>query len=929
MPGAGGLPTGTVTFLFTDIEGSTRLWEQHPEEMKSALARHDEILRAAVESNGGHLVKATGDGVHAVFAAAIDGVHAAMHAQAALAAESWSVPEAISVRMGLHTGEAEGRDGDYFGTATNRAARLMAAANGGQVLLSLATEELVRDAVGSAYEIDDLGEHRLRDLARSERLFEIRRQGASAERRPVRSLDSYPTNLPVQLTSFVGRDAEVEAISEALEEARLVTLVGVGGVGKTRLATQVAAEVLPRFPDGVWLCELATATDPDSLSQVTAAALGVNRRAGVTVEASVVDFLRMKNLLVVLDNCEHLLDAAGTLVEDVLRACPDVRILATSREGLAVMGEQVWPLRSLRVPRSATDAELADVGAIRLFVERARAVRPAFDLEGSNAGAVVEICRRLDGIPLAIELAAARIEAMSAVEIAALLDERFRLLTGGRRTAVERHQTLRAAVDWSYSLLTETERQIFGRLAVFSGTFDAAAASEVVAGDGVEAWDVREALAALVAKSLIVREETAEGTTRYQMLETLRQYAREQLDALGTADSWRLRHAHYFMTFAETTAPLLLGADEIVWRPRVGDEIDNLRAAVLFGLDSDDPAAVEYALRTIAALSVEGTMRRSAGIVTWAEQALPKLDEAATPAVKMSVFGAAAMAATLRGEAARIQELANRALENGIVPECRTPNMALVASCLAQLGLGKPQDALELAYSHIREMDRLASPLHEFDRANLRGTAAIWSVFAGEDARGRELAEESLAIADRIRNPSARAIALYAAGLTIEPEDPDEALRHQEESIALTRGGASDVVLTGALARAGFLRARGGDRPGALSALREAIAHAYDDADPPGTAGAIHLAALGAVALRDDDFACTLAGGLRGALAPFLLETPRDTHELGAQLDAARQRMGDQPFRDALARGQAMSYDELIGYALLELDRFIADTHDV
>jgi predicted ATPase/class 3 adenylate cyclase len=555
----GELPAGTVTFLFTDLEGSTRLWEQYPEGMKDALAHHDEILRGAVESHGGYVVKTTGDGLHAAFSVAPGAIDAARDAQRALA--NFEGPGGpMRVRMGVHTGAAAHRDGDYYGTPVNRAARLAAAAHGGQVVVSLATAELVGDDLPEGTELTDLGEHRLRDLSRPEHVFQLRAPGLATTFPPLRTVDAYPTNLPLQLTSLVGRDDVLSKVVKALEYSRLVTITGVGGVGKTRLATQVAAELLPRLPDGAWLCELAAANDPDSLVQVAAATLGVQQRPNVSLEGSILEYLRAKDLLIVLDNCEHLLDAASRLAEGVLHECPDIRILATSREGLAVEGEQVWPLRSLEVPAGATTEELAVSGAGRLFEERAQAVAPGFEIDSRSANAIAEICRRLDGIPLALELAAARVASMSPTEIEALLDERFRLLTGGRRTAVERHQTLRATVDWSYSLLERTERLVFDRLGVFAGSFDGAAVAAVVAGEGIEHWDVVNAMASLVGKSMVSAEITANDTTRYSMLETLRQYARERLDESGDADAWRRRHVAHYAAFAEDAAPGLVGA---------------------------------------------------------------------------------------------------------------------------------------------------------------------------------------------------------------------------------------------------------------------------------------------------------------------------------------------------------------------------------
>ncbi len=603
------LPSGTVTFLFTDLEGSTRLWEQHPDAMRPALARHDAIVRDAIEGHKGFVVKTTGDGFHAAFATAHDAIDAAVAAQLAVGGEPWGVTGPLRVRMGLHTCEAELRDGDYYGSAVNRAARLESVAHGGQIVVSAATSELVRD---TGVELVDLGEHRLRDLTVAERVFEIRAAGLLAGFPPLRSVDAFPGNLPRQLTSFVGRHDELAGVAKAIEEWRLVTLTGTGGVGKTRLAVQVAAEVLPRFGDGAWLCELAAAADGETMAQVAAAELGVSQRPAMSLEASIRDYLRTKELLLVLDNCEHLLGPVSLFAENVLRECRGVRILATSREGLAVGGEHVWPLRSLPLP-DASGAGIATNDAVRLFVERAEAARASFGLDVSNERAVGEICRRLDGIPLAIELAAARVVSMSPLEISGLLDERFRLLTGGRRSAVERHQTLRATVDWSYSLLGEREREVFDRLGMFAGSFDARAAQAVVVGDGVEAWDVLDALAELVAKSMVVAEETAEDTTRYQMLETLRQYARERIDEQGDPDRWRRRHGEYSAAWAEEAGAGLVGPDELAWRSRESAELDNLRAAVTWALDRDDPDDIALALRIIGALADELLMNFSGG----------------------------------------------------------------------------------------------------------------------------------------------------------------------------------------------------------------------------------------------------------------------------------------------------------------------------
>ena len=682
------LPSGTVTFLFTDLEGSTRLWEEHPDAMRPALARHDELVRAAIEASSGTVVKTTGDGFHAAFAVAADAVDAAIAAQLELAGEPWAETGPLRVRMGLHTGAAELRDGDYYGSAVNRAARLMSVANGGQIVVSLATSELVRE---SDVELFDLGEHRLRDLTVAERVYEVRAPGLASGFPPLRSLDAFPGNLPRQLTSFVGRDQELSAIAKALGDWRLVTLTGTGGVGKTRLAVQVAAEVLPRFRDGAWLCELAVATDGETMAQVVAAELGVSQRPGMSLEASISDYLRPKELLLVLDNCEQLLGPVSVLAERVLRECPGIRVLATSREGLAVGGEHLRPVRSLPLP-DAAGVGTATNDAVRLFVERAEAARASFGLDRSNVDAVGEICRRLDGIPLAIELAAARTVALSPADIATLLDERFRLLTGGRRTAVGRHQTLRATVDWSYSLLESRERLVFDRLGVFAGSFDAGGATAVVADDSIEAFDVLDALTALVAKSMVVTEDTPDGHGRFRMLETLRQYAQEQLDQAGETDQWRRRHAEYFATWAEVAGPGLEGPDELAWRAREVAELDNLRTAVMLSLDRDDPGDIDLALRIIGALANEAWVHPSAGTAARAEQALSHVGSVSAQ-LRYAVTAAAAMHEYGLGNYERAQELARTAIGDGVPLGAPAPGMAHVllgtsASVLGQLERG-------------------------------------------------------------------------------------------------------------------------------------------------------------------------------------------------------------------------------------------------
>jgi predicted ATPase/class 3 adenylate cyclase len=904
------LPSGTVTFLFTDIEGSTRLWEEHGDAMQPALARHDALLRDAVVAHAGNVVKTTGDGIHAVFATAHDALDAAVAMQLGLGEEPFAETGPLRVRIGVHTCEAQYRDGDYYGSEVNRAARLMSIAYGGQVVISAVTRSLVRDG---SVELADLGEHRLRDLSMPERVFEVRAPGLSSGFPPLRSLDAFPGNLPRQLTSFVGRHQELAGMAKALEEWRLVTVTGTGGVGKTRLAVQVAAETLPRFGDGAWWCELAAASDGETMAQVVAAELGVSQRAGMSLPASVSEYLRPKELLLVLDNCEHLLDPVSAFAEQVLRECPGVRILATSREGLAVEGERVWPLRSLPLP-DASGAEIVTNDAVRLFVERAEAARAGFGADAANVGAVGEICRRLDGIPLAIELAAARVVSMSPREISGLLDERFRLLTGGRRSAVERHQTLRATVDWSYSLLAERERAVFDRLGVFAGSFDAKAAQVVAVGDGVEAWDVLDALTELVAKSMVLADVTADGTTRYQMLETLRQYARERIDERGDADQWRRRHGGYFAVWAEEAGPALEGSDELAWRVRETAELDNLRAAVTWALDRDDPDDVALALRIVSALADDSMWQPALGVGAWADAALAHLGNA-TPRVRYAVTAAAACYEFNLGNYGYAEELAVRAIGDGVPEGATGPGLGHLALAFAASLLGDVPRAIALELDAARMLDRdfPASPWRVFSHAMAGQSASLWGVPVA-----RAEAEVALHQARELANPSALAAALCSYGLVLADEDPDGALAAFDECIALGRRGASASMFSQALNYAAGVRARTGDLPRAARDLREGI----ERSQRLGSRAAVYLGVWSGVEVLTALERWAEAGVFDGVASTGIPVESRTGTPL-AVVPHARASYGPERYDEAVRTGAAMTYDEAVEYALAVLDEII------
>jgi predicted ATPase/class 3 adenylate cyclase len=547
------LPTGTVTFLFTDLEGSTRRWEQQPDAMQAALARHDVILRDAMGSHRGLVFSEMGDGIAAAFASASDAVAAAIEAQLGLGAEEWGEIGDLQARMGLHASVVELRaDGQYVNQPLNRCARLMAVAHGGQLVVSETVESLVRGALPPEVGLVDLGVHRLRDLDRPIGVFQATHPGLRREFPPLRSLDVLPGNLPEVRTPLVGRQREVREVAGLLESDRLVTLTGVGGVGKTRLALQVAAEVLDRFPDGVWLVGLAPIRDSALVPDTIAAAVGVRDQPGRSLVEVLCEALEHRCLLLVLDNCEHVISAVAQIADRLLDSCSELRLLATSREALGVAGEYRWPTPSLAVAGATVRdlGALVEVEAVQLFVERAQAVRREFAVNTDNAAAVAEICERLDGIPLAIELAAARVSVLGPHDILARLDERFRLLTGGSRTALERHQTLRAAIEWSYALLDEGERELFRRSTIFSGGFDLAAAEAVATGDDVDLAAVLDLLSGLIAKSMIIADVSG-ILTRYRILETLREYGRDRLIDSSESDTVRTRHARYYVNLAE------------------------------------------------------------------------------------------------------------------------------------------------------------------------------------------------------------------------------------------------------------------------------------------------------------------------------------------------------------------------------------------
>jgi predicted ATPase/class 3 adenylate cyclase len=653
------LPSSTLTFLFSDIEGSTKLWEHYPQAMKPALAQHDAILRTAIENSHGWIIKTTGDGVHAGFSNALDATRAAVsaqtHLQAPLGEVQLKVELQLKVRMGVTTGEAELRDGDYYGTAINRAARLMSVAHGRQILISTATMELVRDQLLDGMTLRDLGEHRLKDLSRPEHIFQLCHPSLPDEFPALTTLDSFPNNLPIQLTSFIGREKEITEIQGLLNSSRLVTLTGSGGTGKTRLSQEVGVQLLADFPHGVWLVELAPLSDPAQVIPALAQVFGLQEVPSNPLANLLIDYLRAKKLLLLLDNCEHLIETCAHLADDLLHQCVGLKLLASSREALGIAGEAAY-----RIP------SLVSEEARRLFVERARAANSRFSQTDANAASIAHICRRLDGIPLAIELAAARARLLSPDQIAARLDDRFRLLIGGSRTALPRQQTLRAMIDWSYDLLPEEERRLLRASSVFAGGWTLEAL-EAVSGDPA----ALELLEQLVNKSLVATEEHG-NEMRYYLLETIRQYAREKLldSGVDEAKQARIRHLDFFVRLAKASIPRLTGSEMIECLDELELEQDNLRAAVDWAIENDPISALRFAelLPTFWGRRLSATEG-----YTWVRTALARAEasvhqegEAAQPYLEaraMALLGEAAMAFQLGDNgSARTAVVASEAL---------------------------------------------------------------------------------------------------------------------------------------------------------------------------------------------------------------------------------------------------------------------------
>jgi predicted ATPase len=862
-----------VTFLFTDVEGSTRRWENDADGMRVALAAHDEVLRAAIEAHG-WLFKHTGDGVCAAFASPRSAVDAAVAAQRALE---------LPVRMGLATGEAELRGADYFGAVLNRAARVMSAGHGGQILLDGVTAALL-----SGVDVIDLGPRWLRDIAKPVAVFQVQAPGLRAEFPGLKTLDSTPGNLRPPTTSFVGREAELAELETALKAHRLVTLTGVGGVGKTRLALEAAARSADSFPDGVWVIELAPVADPAAVPVAVAAVLGITPQPGMSLANSVAAALEGRTRLLVFDNCEHVLDAAADMIETIFTHSATVNILATSRESLRVADEQLWPVPSLDV----------DSSAATLFVERASAVATTISL-ADDAEEVAEICRRLDGIPLALELAASRMQSMTVVELRDRLDDRFRLLIGSRR-GLARHQTLHHAVQWSYDLLDDIEKVLLTRCSVFAGGFDLVAACAVAGiGDELATLDL---LHALVRKSLLVADISSRRT-RFSMLETIRQFAEEQLVASGTADDARAVHARYFAEREDDVLALWNGPRQREAYTWFTLELANLRAAFRWAADHGDldTAAALAFLATFLGVWVEQYEP-----VAWAEELIQPAREVDHPRLAvLYALAAQCYAAGRVDEACGYLDASQRITKSGGFGQ--VPYEIQTSTGVVYSVAGQAERWADLCRSVIA---REPGP-HTITRSCL----VMAFYFLGEGNEARVATEGLLATADAADNPNTACFALLAHGTAYLDSDPVAAYDVLRRAMAIARESGNRQMESAAAVMLWMIAATEGDPFYAFDYLTVAIRH-YHDA---GSVSLLHnpLAMLAACfdRLGHHEQAATISGFAATAM------TRASYPQINTTIARLRDVLGDETYESFARNGETMSTHAMVTYAIDQVDR--------
>jgi predicted ATPase/class 3 adenylate cyclase len=867
-------PTGTVTFLFTDIEGSTRLLQQLRERYRMVQDAHDEIMRAAIAAEDGFVVRTEGDSFFATFRSPVQAARAAVAAQRTLEHNEWPHARPLRVRMGLHTGEGVLGGDDYLGIDVHRAARIASAGHGGQILISDTTRALVERDLPEGVTLRNLGTHRLKDIEHGEQLHDLLIDGLPADFPPIRTLDARATNLPAQRTSFVGRRRELERIAELLGETRLLTLTGPGGTGKTRIALRTASDLLSRFDDGAFLVSLGAVADVSLVPSAIAAALGVRDESNRDISASLADHLRDRTMLLVLDNFEQIIEAAP-VVDRLLNEAPRLTILVTSRVPLHLSGEQEYPVPPLTLPDPSRAIDLEALGAIEsvmLFVERAAAVRPGFRITEETAGAVAEITARLDGLPLAIELAASRIKVLSPPELLDRLGRRLPLLTGGARDLPERHHTLRATIEWSHDLLEADERRLLARLAVFAGGWSLNAA-EAVCGPGSDA-DVLDGLGALVDHSLVRRGRPRGGETRFRMLETIREFAGERLAASDDEEEVRRRHARFIRDLAEEAEPNLTTDAQAEWLRRLEREHDNLRTALDWAERTGD---AETAARIASAVwrfwqqqgyLAEGRARLERVM------ALPGVQ--ARDAVRVRGLSALGGTAYWQGDNGPMEAAWEEALE--IAREIG--DQRLVAQAL---------------------FDSAFIPLMKGD---LDGAAVLLreGLAVAEDAGDRTLVGSGT---------------LYLGYLSTYKRDLAAAMELFSEAVAIARETENGVFLTEALGGLASIEFLTGNIPGAKEPLLEMVHVQVAVGNRMGLASTLVPLSLLASSEGRYELAAQLYGNadrmheeLGGGPPPIAFSM------LGDPAEAPRRALGDEGYEQARAEGYAMAMDDVVAMAL-------------
>lgn len=952
------VPSGTVTFLFTDIEGSTHLLQELGDErFAKVLSDHRRLLRDAFQKWHGRELESQGDGFLVAFSKATDAVMAAVEAQTSIATHQWSEETLLRIRVGIHTGEPVSLAEGYAGLDVHEAARICAAAHGGQILISQATRELIVDEFRDRLYLKDLGEHRLKDLRHPVRLFQIVAAELHSDFPPVRSLNVRLHNLPMQLTSFIGREREKAELIRLMTANRLLTLTGVGGSGKTRLALEVAAEVLEGFADGVWLIDFAPASEPDLVPQVVASALKVREQPGREIQEALADYLTNRRLLLLLDNCEHLLAACAALARGLLQSCPGVQVLATSREPLGVAGEIVWTVPPLSIPdvhRPLSKESFRKSESARLFVDRALAASRSFVLSDDNLADVAEICSRLDGIPLAIELAAARVPALTVHQISSRLNDAFRLLAGGSRTALPRHQTLRAVTDWSYDLLSESERILLRRLSVFAGGFTLDAA-EAICPQSAGELDVLELLTALVHRSLVVTDEHGPAM-RYRLLETVRQYAREKLLEAGEENDVRRRHADWYLELTtKGMRETRMSADRGRWLDRLEDEHDNLRAALGWYLQTGN---AEAALRLADSLASFWAVR---GHWTegrrWLEASL-SAGTGVSPALRASVLNWLGRFVSAQGD----HHAARRQHEESLSLFRETGDKLAIAASLRFLGddlanlrdydgaRGLYEQSLSIARdansrlhtaSSLNALGKLARAQGDYEKAGqlfheslaifremgasgfIAGDLRQLGVIAlrrGEYPAARSYYEEALKIHRDLGEKHRIARILTGLGhLSMDEGNYGAARAALEVSLALERGGEDQLGVAYSLIGLGRLARAERDCDRATSLLREGLelARRLDDS----RCVMLCLEIFGRVAFERGapERAARLLGAtaaLQEATGEELFPSPLDRADHERVLSALRTRLPEDVFAAAWAEGRAMTLEQAIDDAL-------------